>query len=431
MKKLSLKYSKSGPMKNSKLLILLVLCLVFIFSVSCTAAGYEKNALVHYSESEIEAGQTVHLEQGYSIKIVDIGKSGPSSFIEIYHDDHEVDDLDDNIARNDSPIEYIITIEDDDDEDNETDYLLLSITPLEYIERSDSNRVKFKIEQYLDVRYDIDEFLLVDESKSVRVGESLELEEGYALEVLDIDRNSKDKVSLRLMRNDFSLIDDEIEIGDIFYYNREIDGQPMTIFTARPVNSFVSTHSEVVFFEQISQREYLVGDKDIDLFLSDQDKSAVKQDEITVVRYYIGDDDVQEAIVSLNNDIIDRRNSPQQGTYSVLLEDLDLGEHEIELEVVASDGTRLFKEISITVVDSTVDIGEPSLDDEIIPENTSSIFDNLKFWSSDSGDTGNGDEIEDEGYDLSDTPPFALILLGVLLVFGGIAALIVYVFRIS
>jgi len=63
--------------------VLVGLCIVLSAFVS-PAYGTEANAMIHYSETFVEIQDELALEQGYSIKVLDISPTNGNSWIELY-----------------------------------------------------------------------------------------------------------------------------------------------------------------------------------------------------------------------------------------------------------------------------------------------------------------------------------------------------------
>lgn len=221
-------------MKNVQFIIIVSLTVFLVLATASSAFGYERNALIHYSESEIGIGEDFLLEQEYSFKVIDIGTSGPSAMVEIYHQNDRLK-LDEHIARKNSALEYTVT---HSRNDKDTGYLVLRLTPMEIIGTGESSSIKIAVEQYRDPLMDTEDFLLFDRSRTVEIGSSTKLENDYVLHAYDHVKNSKDHVSLRLERNGHTLADKDISIGDVFYYNQKVDGKVTSLVIARVSDVF-------------------------------------------------------------------------------------------------------------------------------------------------------------------------------------------------
>lgn len=124
----------------------------------------------------------------------------------------------------------MITIEEKGKAKGETDYVVIRIRPVDFDNKNDGLYVEMEIEQFLDPEQEDNDFLLLDTSKSVIVGESLFLEEGYSLEASDMKDSS---VVLKLSKDDRLLKEEKLEIDDIFSYSKNVDDSARTIFIAR------------------------------------------------------------------------------------------------------------------------------------------------------------------------------------------------------
>ena len=226
----------------------MIILSLFSFPVYCST---EEKAMIYYSEETLTAGDTVHLEQGYSFKLIDASEDSGDILVQVYYKDEEIE-IGDSFGDEDDPFEYMIPIEErDGDEEEETDYVVIRIRPVDFDDKDDGIHVEVEIEQFLDPEQEDDDFLLLDTSKSVKVGESLSLEEGYTLDASDME---DDSVVLELSRNGKSLKKEELEIDDIFSYSKSVDDNVRTIFIARVSKFFESSASSTVILKDVTQR---------------------------------------------------------------------------------------------------------------------------------------------------------------------------------
>lgn len=246
------------PMRYIRFVFVCVITSFFLLSspVHCST---EEEAMIYYSEEILGAGDIVHLEQGYSFKLIDTSKSSGDILVKVYYKDEEID-IGDSFGDKDKPFEYMVTIKETDknEEEKEMDYVVLRITPTDFNDKKDKIYVEVKIEQFLDPEQGDDDFLMLDTSKSVKVGETLSLEEGYTLDASDME---EDSVILELSKDGRSLKKEELEIGDIFSYSKNEEGTPRTIFIARASKFFESSTSSTVILKDVTQRPDLEEDK--------------------------------------------------------------------------------------------------------------------------------------------------------------------------
>lgn len=314
--------------------VLVGLCIVLSIFVT-PAYGAEVNAMIHYSETFVDVQDELALEQGYSIKVADINPTNGDSWIELYLNNNKID-TDAYFAKENAPFEYIRTvIDEDDEEEEETDYLIIRITPIEVEEEPLS--VKLKIEQFLDPELDAAEYLILDKSRSVKVGTPLELEEEYTLEASDLTDTS---VTLTLSKNGYPVKEEkEVEKGDMFTYSKTVDGKPITIFIAKLDTFFEGTDSEVVILEQVSQRADVITESGATITIEGVGNATILDGDIAIIRYTIENEDISEVKVLLDGKQIDYRSGISTDTYSTITEPLDAGIHEVVLTTVANDGT--------------------------------------------------------------------------------------------
>lgn len=225
------------------------ICAIILLSLlsSPVYCSTEQKAMIYYSEDTLSINETVHLEQGYSFKLVDANKDSGDILVKVYYKGKELE-VGNSFGDEDNPFEYIITTTKDNEE---TDYLVLKITPVDFNEKKGSIYVEMNIEQFFDPEQDDNDFLILDASKSVKVGKTLSLKEGYRLEASDLQ---EDSVILELSKDDKLLKKEEVGIDDIFSYSKDVDGYSRTIFIARVNKFFESSNSSTVFLKDVTQR---------------------------------------------------------------------------------------------------------------------------------------------------------------------------------
>ncbi len=298
--------------------------------------GTETNALIHYSEIEAEIQDEFTLEQGYSFKVLDINEKSGSCWIGVYLNGEEVE-VDDPFGKETDPFEYIKTIIENEDEDDEEeiDFLVIRITPTEVIE--ELLTVELEVNQFVDPEIEATEYLLLDKKRSVDVGTTLELEDGYTLDASNL---KDDSVMLTLSKNDSPVKKEEVEVGDLFTYSKTIGGKTITIFISKVKSIFEGADSDVIFLEQVSQREDIVVQTDVGITVEGPNGGKIREGNIAIIRYAIDNGDISKVQVLLDGKQIDQRSDVDAGTYSTVAESLEAGTHEVIVTTVAGDGTR-------------------------------------------------------------------------------------------
>jgi len=315
-----------------KYIYFVLICIALSAIISPVCCGAETNAMIHYSESAVDIQNEFALEQGYSIKVLDINNKSGASWIEVYFNSKKVESSD-VFAKKDDPFEYIKTITDEDDE--ETEYLIIRITPIDVIEEPLS--VELKIEQFVDPGIEPTEYLILDKKRSLTVGTPLEFEDGYTLDASDL----KDGVVvLRLSKNGHCVKEDEIGIGDMFIYSKTVDSKVITIFVAKVRDIFEGADSEVIFLEQVSQRSDIVVGNVVAITVEGVDGGKLKEGDVAIIRYTVLNGNTLNVRIVLDGEQIDQRSDVDAGTYSTVTGNLMTGTHEVVVEIVAGDGTR-------------------------------------------------------------------------------------------
>ncbi len=280
----------------------------------------------------MEIQDELALEQGYSVKVIDINSENGDSWLELYLNGNRID-TDVYFAKQSAPFEYIKTMTDGDDE--EIEYLIIRITPIGVMEEPLSTELK--VEQFLDPEFDAAEYLILDKTKSIRVGTPLELEEEHTLEASGLEDTS---VTLTLSKNGYPIKEEEVEKGDMFTYSKTVDGKVITIFIAKFDDVFVGTDSEVIFLEQVSQRANIIIESDATITVEGANSTKLRAGDIAIISYTIENEDISEVKVLLDGKQIDHRSGISTGTtYSTVNKTSNAGIHEVVLTTVASDGT--------------------------------------------------------------------------------------------
>ncbi len=311
--------------------VIIFLC-VFFLCIS-PVAGIRTNAMIHYSQPQVSLQDEICLEQGYSLRIHDIGSNSGDIWIDLYQDGEKVE-LDDTFAKEDEPLDYLRSVAmDGGDEGHEVDYLILRITPEGDVDRSDDGvHSTIHIEQYLDPVEDVDDYLILDRSYSLKSDSELELSGLYTLKATDVD---DDEVSLELRFNGDLLKEDEVREEEYFYYTVYQDTEPQTVFLANVEAFFEVDGGYTVFLNHVSLQQYSGYGSDevpegIDVDVSSPVGGSLKAGRIAIITYYL-DDHFSEASVLVDGDILDTRKEVSPGRYKAVTEELDAGIHKITL----------------------------------------------------------------------------------------------------
>jgi hypothetical protein len=303
------------------------------------AAGVSTGAMVHYSEPSLIIQDELFLEQGYSVKVVDMNSKSGDMLIDIYLNGKPVK-LEDNLAKKDAPLEYIRSVAEDEDNDKEADHLILRITPKGSVKISgDELHSTIYIEQYLDPVENAGDYLILDKSYTLKSDSGLELAGLYTLEVGDVDEG---EVSLRLRLDGRLLKEDEVAAGDYFYYTVYSDDGPRTIFLASVKAFFQTEDSITVFLKHVSLRQGNIsgtsaGSSDvIDIEVSSPVDGGLKAGRIAIISYYLNDS-FPEVRVLVDGELVDSRKYVNPGTYKAVTDELDAGIYKVTLMLVDND----------------------------------------------------------------------------------------------
>ncbi|WMW22060.1 hypothetical protein RE476_11900 [Methanolobus mangrovi] len=338
-------------MKYIHFVIIFICLLVLCIS---PVSGIRTEAMIHYSEPAVSLQDEIFLEQGYSFKVVDMNSKSGDILIELYLNGEEIE-LDDNFAKEDNPVEYVRSVvEDEDDEEVEVEYFILRITPKGSVKESDDVLYStIYIEQYIDPVEDVDDYLILDKSYTLKEDSELELSALYTLEATGVDDG---EVSLELSLNGKVLKEDEVEEGEYFYYTVYSDEQPRTIFLANVKAFFETDDSITVFLKHVSLKQNSISDdgKDlpdgIDINVESPVDGGLKAGRIAIISYYL-DESFPEVRIMVDGELVDSRKDVSSGMYKAVTDELSAGIHKATLMVIddADDIAYYSEEFSVSV----------------------------------------------------------------------------------
>ncbi|WP_440952888.1 S-layer protein domain-containing protein [Methanococcoides sp. FTZ1] len=350
----------------------LIAIFAMLFAATPAASLDPTKPIIHYSESVVEIGTELSLAQGYTLKIVDINEDNEDVWVEVRHNGKLVKDGEGTGKEND-PFEYILTIEAEDDDEEDDEYLIFRITPKELITSGKDTATRIRIEQFRDPTRDIDDFLIYDRSDSVDIGDEMDLEEGYTLTASDLDTDEQ-TITVTLKKNDHVVREvKDMEAGDIFSYYKNVDGETRTIVIAKVYDFFESTDTHILFLKEISQREDVEVETNVDISVEGLAGNIVREDEKAII-YYDLEDDAAKVTIYVDDDMIDVRYDVDDGLYASVTDELDRGTHEILIETVSTDGSVSSKEASFRVEAKDTEEGTTSRDDNSISDQVDDII---------------------------------------------------------
>ncbi|MEL4305963.1 S-layer protein domain-containing protein [Methanococcoides sp. LMO-2] len=339
----------------------LIAIFAMLFAATPAASLDPSDPIIHYSDSVVEINTELSLAQGYSLKIVDINEDNGDVWVEVRHNGKLVEDGDGTGKEND-PFEYILTVEAEDDDEEDEEYLIFRVTPKELVTSGKDTATRIRIEQFRDPTRNTKDFLIYDRSDSVDIGDEMELEEGYTLSASDLDLDEQ-TITVTLKKNDHVVKEiKDMEAGDIFSYYKNVNGETRTIFIAKVYDFFESSENHILFLKEISQREDVEVETDVDIRVEGLSGNTVREDERAIIFYDLGDD-ASKVTIYVDDDRIDVRYDVDEGSYPAVTDELDKGTHEILIETVSTDGSVSSKETSFTV-QAKASSGESETEDD-------------------------------------------------------------------
>nr|WP_321496551.1 hypothetical protein [uncultured Methanolobus sp.] len=318
--------------------VIIFVCL-FLLCVS-PASAVRTKTMIHYSEPQVAVLDEIFLEQGYSFKVLDMNSKSGDIWIELYLNGEEVE-LDDNFAKENEPLEYIRSVveDEDDDEEEEVDYFILRITPEGDVDKEDGVVYStIYVEQYMDPVEDVEDYLLLDKTYSLKMDDELDLSGLYTLEATDVD---DDEVTLELRLDGKLLKEDDVEDDEYFYYTVYSDGNPETLFLAN-VKAFFETDDEVtVFLNHVSLKQSKVPSSDelpsgLDIDVYSPVDGGLKAGRIAIVSYSLNES-FSEVRILVDGEILDSRYYVSPGVYKAITDEMAAGIHKATLITINED----------------------------------------------------------------------------------------------
>ncbi|MBP1908071.1 hypothetical protein [Methanolobus bombayensis] len=368
--------------------VIIFVCL-FLLCLS-PASGASTKTMVHYSEPQVTVQDEIYLEQGYSFRVVDMNSNSGDLWISLYLNGEEIE-LDDNFAKEGEPLEYIRSVveDEDDDEEKEVDYFILRITPAGDVDEEDG--VVYSnvyVEQYMDPVEDVEDYLLLDKSYSLKMDSGLELAGLYTLDATDVD---DDEVTLELRLDGKLLREDDIKEDEYFYYTVYSGGNPQTLFLAS-VKAFFESEDEVtVFLNHVSLKQSQVFSSDelpdgLDIDVSSPVDGGLKAGRIAIVSYSLNDS-FSEVRILVDGEFLDSRSNVSPGVYKAVSDELDAGIHKVTLVTINGDA-----ESSYYSEDFSVSVNIRDNITESIVEIASSAADEIKKTYNSTSDESESDD---------------------------------------
>ncbi|NPE31110.1 hypothetical protein HNV12_24770 [Methanococcoides sp. SA1] len=314
--------------------------------------------IIHYSESVIDIGTKLTLDQGYTLHISDINENDGDIWVEVLRDGKVVKDGD-GAGQEDEPFEYILTVEAEDADEEDEEYLVFRVTPKDVVSK-DPASAKIRIEQFRNPEEDLNDHLIYDDSRSFNIGEELDLEEGFSLKASNYD-DEDETITLTLEKNGHLVKEiNDMERGEIFSHYKTVEGEMTTIVIAI-VYEFFDSSETIVFLKEVSQREDIIIESNVEITVD------VIQEKKLAIIYYELDNDASEIKVYVDDELIDIRKEVDEGKHPAVAEEMDEGTHEVTITIVSEDGSVSSEDSSFTIEKSnsiTETIKETSLDVE-------------------------------------------------------------------
>ncbi|MDA0524684.1 S-layer protein domain-containing protein [Methanococcoides alaskense] len=350
--------------------------------------------IIHYSESVIDIGTKLTFDQGYTLHISDINENNGDIWVEVLRDGKVVKEGD-GAGQEDDPFEYILTVEAEDADEEDKEYLVFRVTPKDVVSK-DPASAKIRIEQFHNPEEDLNDLLIYDDSRSVNVGEELDLEEGFSLKASNYD-DEEETITITLEKNGHLVKEmNDMEKGEIFSHYKTVNGEITTIVIAN-IYEFFDSSETIVFLKEVSQREDVIIESNVEITIEGLAGDVIRENERAIIHYEL-DNDASEIKVYVDDDRIDTRKEVDEGKYASITDKMDTGTYEVTVTIVSEDGS-VYSEDSSFTVEKSNSIKETSLDventtklNEVI-EDTENVTDAVSEVISDSTDDVKGSSV--------------------------------------
>ena len=310
-----------------------VIC-VFIIFCGFASAAEEIEEQIQHAEITVGAGDSIVLDQGYSINVIDINSENGDLLIEVYVDEKKVEQ---GIVKENKPFRYLKTIEDEDDE--ETDYLIFNVSLQDTEDKDGETYSEIIIKQYIDPEIAPDDYLISEKSDksnkslSMIIGKETELKEDYTIKATDLDDKTV-TITLRKNGNIVKMTEDLGE-GDVFAYTRKNGDRLRTIFMGEIDTIFETTDSDHVILKKVIQKtDEGIGDG-LEIKIEVPEKNPAN--EKAIISYTL-DGYADKVEIYVDGNLIDQRKEVYEDTYDAVTDRLSTGEYNIEAKAITSEG---------------------------------------------------------------------------------------------
>lgn len=340
------------------------IAVICVFTIFCgfASAAEEMEEQIQHAETTVGANDSIVLDQGYSINVIDINSENGDLFIEIYVDEKKVEQ---GIVKENKPFRYLKTIEDEDDE--ETDYLIFNVSLQGTEDKYGQTYSEIIIKQYTDPEIAPDDYLMLDDSVSLNIGKETELEEDYTIKATNLDDET---VTITLRKNgNIVKVTEDLGEGDVFAYTRKNGDRLMTIFMGEVYTIFETTDSDHVILKKVIQKTDEGIGEGLEIKIEIPEKSPAN--EKAIISYTL-DGYADRVEIYVDGSLIDQRKEVDEDTYHAVTDRLSSGEYNIEAKAITSEGM-MVTESALLIVGDTAKEENPENDAADIIERAENV----------------------------------------------------------
>lgn len=226
-----------------------VLPIAILLLLSLAAVSVNAEELIYYKSSTVERGQTVELQQDYSVELEWIKNDLDAIGLKVS----------DGSQR---PFAELIMERNEERSLDRAGKEVLNLTLLNISKSEDGDySAKIELEQYRDPTRPYPDPVMQETNFRVSSDEPQSLAESYAIKV----EGEAGSTSITLLRNSIPIERYDVEQGEIVVYGRNVEGEDYTILIGRVSSIFEDTQGNVnVVFSSFNQYKTPEGNSILD-----------------------------------------------------------------------------------------------------------------------------------------------------------------------
>lgn len=312
--------------KNALLSRCLILSLMIFASIFYTASALETGSKIHSGEALIGIRESYGLYQGYGIRIAELS-SDNKMLMDIYFEGEPIKK--NEFIRQNEVYRYTRVYE------GKT-YLIFTVTLIEV--DTDDWIAKLIVNQYLDPSLPASGFLIIDRGETIEQGKELILNQDFRLKLKEIEADS---AIFTLYKRDIKVKEQEVSVNENFNYSISMNGKEFTLITFELGNVFEGATRNAAFIEHLFQFEGPLKSSpqvNVTAFSRSNNSGNSRSREIVVNYTLSGSPYFNSGTISLDDQIIEMMDITYPGTYTMVIPQVTLGTHHVNISVISDEG---------------------------------------------------------------------------------------------